>query len=239
MFIGNSPPNKVILISPTNGNTTLHDRNVTFTWQQATDPDSDPVTYHIQVSNESDFSNLIINESSISTMNYTSSIDLDLNKVYYWRVRAYDSQDYGNYSDVWNFSIEPYLSITLIANATTFGDMSVDEENDTTNNAPQPFIVRNEGNYPVNISVNASALWNSVSLGTEYYKFKAGVYNSITSFDTSSSQASWANFTSSSQSVIKELNYKSGNNTAEIEIYVKVPHQEGSGTRSSTIRVST
>jgi len=144
-----------------------------------------------------------------------------------------------SYSNVWNFSIEPVLNITLISNTTDFGELSNNEENDTTDDSPQPFIVRNNGNYEVNISVNASQLWNSVGLGTEYYRFKVGIYNGITSFDYDNSQTTWENFTSQPKEVIRNLNYKSSNNTAEIEIYVKVPNNEGAGSRSSVVEVGT
>ncbi|MEM2121732.1 MAG: fibronectin type III domain-containing protein, partial [Candidatus Woesearchaeota archaeon] len=238
LFIGNSPPGKVNLTSPINGDTTVHDRNTTFTWEEAYDADNDPLTYHLQLSNSSDFDYLIVNASGISGLSYTLQVYLDLNKVYYWRVRAFDSQDYGEFSDVWNFSIEPVLNITLISNATDFGTISNNQENDTTDDVPEPFVVRNYGNYEVNISVNATPLWQSVSLGTEYFKFKAGIYQGVLSFDYENSQTDWAYFTQEPQSIIKRLNYKYGNNSARIDIYIKVPAQEGAGYRSSIIEVS-
>jgi len=238
LFIGNSPPEKVNLNSPDNGDTTVHERNTTFVWEEAFDADNDSLTYHLQLSNSSDFEYLIINASEISGTTYTITTYLELNKVYYWRVRAFDSQDYGEFSDVWNFSIEPVLNITLISNATEFGTIGNNQENDTTDDSPEPFVVRNYGNYEVNISINASPLWQSVDLGTEYFKFKAGIYNGILSFNYSNSQTDWAYFTQEPQSIIKDLNYKYGNNSARIDIYVKVPSQEGAGYRSSIIEVS-
>ncbi|MGC9032073.1 MAG: hypothetical protein ACP5H9_01540, partial [Candidatus Woesearchaeota archaeon] len=238
LFIGNSPPEKINLTSPANGDTTVHDRNTTFVWEQGFDADDDPLTYHLQLSNSSDFNYLIVNASEISGTSYTIPIYLELNKVYYWRVRAFDSQDYGEFSDVWNFSIEPILNITLISNATEFYTLSNNQENDTTDDNPEPFVVRNYGNYEVNISINATPLWQSVGLGTEYFKFKAGIYQGVLSFDYESSQVDWAYFAQEPQSIIRNLNYKFGNNSARIDIYVKVPAQEGAGYRSSIIEVS-
>ncbi|PIU30564.1 hypothetical protein COT07_00005, partial [Candidatus Woesearchaeota archaeon CG07_land_8_20_14_0_80_44_23] len=233
----NTPPSKVNLTSPSNNSGTEHDRNMTFVWQVATDADGDLLTYFLQADNDSDFSSPVIDISTDLT-NYTYGGQLNLSTAYFWRVRAFDSFEYGNWSDVWNFSIEPYRDIELYVSSVDFGTISPNTTNDTTDNNPQPIKIRNNGNIPVNISINTTALWNSVALDTSYYQFKIGnISTEYYSFDWRNSKTTWQNMSATSSIAIVDLGYLDSADEARIEINVTAPNAEPPGSKNSTIYV--
>jgi len=233
----NTPPSKVNLTSPLNNSGTEHDRNMTFVWQNATDADGDRLTYFLEVSNSSSFAFQIISISTNLT-NYTYGGQLNLSTAYFWRVRAFDSFEYGNWSDVWNFSIEPYRDIELYVSSVDFGTISPNTTNDTTDNNPQPIKIRNNGNIPVNISINGTALWNSVALDTSYYQFKIGnISTEYYSFDWRNSKTIWQNMSATSSIAIVDLGYLDSADEARIEINVTAPNAEPPGSKNSTIYV--
>ena len=79
-------PNTPIVLSnvfPNEGAANLS-LNPTFEWTS-----SDPsAIYHLQVATDPNFNQLVIDEENISTTNYASSIDLEHNRTYFWRVQA-------------------------------------------------------------------------------------------------------------------------------------------------------
>lgn len=72
--------------------------NIVFNWENQ--PNS--ALYRIQISNRSDFSNLIVNVSNIQGTTYQIA-KLNDNTTYYWRVRGYTGSVYGSYSQTWSF----------------------------------------------------------------------------------------------------------------------------------------
>ncbi|MCX6709774.1 MAG: hypothetical protein NTV63_02350, partial [Candidatus Woesearchaeota archaeon] len=233
----NTAPPKVNLSSPANNSGIVHELNTTFAWQNVTDEDGDLVSYYIEVSSSSAFGSKII-DNWTTELNYTSTIELNISNSYYWRVRAFDGFDYGNYSDIWNFSIEPYREVDLYISNTSFGGLSMGETNDTTDDIPSPLKIRNTGNIMVNVSINATNLWTSVGNGTANYRFKAdNVTTEVGSFDWVNSQTSWYNLNTGLISAIRNLNYSDTMDEAEIDVYVLVPITESPGLKNSTITV--
>jgi len=233
----NTPPPKVNLTSPANNSGTEHDRNTTFVWEAVTDEDGDPVSYYLQVDNDSNCNSPFIDISTSDT-NYTSTIYLNLSISYYWRVRAYDGMEFGNYSDVWNFSIEPFREVDLYISSLEFGALGLGDTNDTTDDSPAPLKIRNTGNIAVNVSINATNLWSSVANGTTNYRFKIDKLSTeLGSFDYANSQTSWYNLNVGLISAIRDLNYENDYDEAEMDVYVSVPPSESPGIKNSTITV--
>jgi hypothetical protein len=158
------------------------------------------------------------------------------NTKYFWQVRACSSDVCGNWSELWNFSIEPYVVITLVNDAVNFSSLVLNQEKDTTTNTPTPFILQNDGNVIADL-VNVSAqqsLWVSRPLNTEYFQMKARVSNESGSFN-SSSVTNWVYVTNTNQSMIWGLNYSNTNDSAYLDLYIKVPGDEPPGIKSSSI----
>jgi len=236
----NVPPSKVILESPTQGNTTIWTNPPRFTWLAATDDDGDPLNYTINITSQSCPDYGI--STNITDLNFTPASELCMEDMIFWQVRAWDGKEFGEWSDRWNFTIEPVLILTLVQDEVSFGLMELNETKDT-DTGYLPMTVRNDGNIIANItwlSANHS-LWQSVGSNTDYFQFK--IDNATTeaySFDWSASQTSWVNVTLISEqnsTAVAYLNYSDSNDEAEIDIRVTVPPFEPPGNRSTLIYV--
>ncbi|MFH1506097.1 MAG: right-handed parallel beta-helix repeat-containing protein, partial [archaeon] len=242
--IENTPPGAPTLLSPTDNNRTIQNRTPYFNWTVASDDDpGDTIVYEINISSASGC-NGDRNVTGIADANYTPESELCTSNEmaggdYKWRVRAHDGTAHGAWSATWNFSIEPYVDITITQSTLNFGSMNLGEINDTTDDKPGPFKIRNDGNYGadlVNISSNGS-LWASSlgALGTSYFQIKAGNSTEIGSFNWSTSTTTWANLTATNKTIIKQLNYSNAKDEAEIEVRLEVPGDEPTGSKVSWI----
>lgn len=73
--------------------------NLTFSWDHVARASA----YELQVSEDYNFSNLVVHETSLLT-NYHYTQALDYEKTYYWRVRAKNEAGNGPWSNVWYFT---------------------------------------------------------------------------------------------------------------------------------------
>ena len=95
------------LITPEDG-ATLNHIHVLFEWEQIPEADH----YQIQITEDSDFSNLIVNTDD-NTLAYIEKIALDWNSTYYWRTRPiYTSGVSGSWTDSFSFTTGSSLSST-------------------------------------------------------------------------------------------------------------------------------
>ncbi|MBU3913734.1 MAG: hypothetical protein KKE50_06605, partial [Nanoarchaeota archaeon] len=230
--IRNSLP-VVTLLSPESGNITIN-RTPEFSWS-ASDADSDDLTYEINITSSS-FTDDDRYLADILSLSYVPSSDLkylsDNGYYYTWRVRATDG-DYGDWTDSNTINITSYVSISLLTDSVNFGITNMSEEKNTTQDNPAPMIINNAGNVLVNVSVNATELWESESQPTERFIGKIRSYFG---------NASWANTTwfripslTGAVSIIDRLQYKDTNDSVKFDISVKVPDAEPPGNKSSTI----
>ena len=231
----NSAPPQVTLSSPGDTSST-NDRTPAFTWNAAVDPEGDPVTYVINVDNDNDFSSCIINESGISDTTYTPASDLDLDDTYYWRVRATDGEDDGVWSATWSFDLNSLLIIDLVSGTMDFGNVNAGTSYNTTTGSPNPFVLQNDGNALANISLNASSLFDSVSLPDSSYQAKMDNVTAETgSFNWIDSLTSWFNMPSATTLAIVELKYEDATDSVETDILITPPLDELAGSKSSSI----
>ncbi|MBN1503013.1 hypothetical protein JW930_05705, partial [Candidatus Woesearchaeota archaeon] len=233
----NSAPSKVNLSYPAGNDSFFTNRTPKFNWTAAYDLEGDTLNYHIEVSLSEDMSSPLINETGVPNLYYEQSSELDFT-TYFWRVRANDSQEFGDWSDIWNFTLRKSITITIVNDSIDFGLMELSETKNTTNNDPYPFVIRNDGNYwadLINISANQS-LWSSVSLNTQYVRIKAANSSSEpNSFDASSSETEWINLTANNQSIVSQLNYSDSVDEAEIEMLITVPPAEAPGEKQVSV----
>lgn len=87
-------PGRTVLMQPTSNSTDISLSPV-FTWAKVPNAQS----YQIQISADSDFSTLIVNQTNVVETSFQSPI-LAENQTYYWRVRARNGTGTGSYSNV-------------------------------------------------------------------------------------------------------------------------------------------
>jgi len=104
--VANSPPSAFNLLTPNSTQTT---RTPTIDWQDSTDPDSDPISYKLEIDDDSSFSSINITKTSLSSSQYTVALGdgLTENTTYYYRVIASD----GNGGET--ASTQSYYSFTV------------------------------------------------------------------------------------------------------------------------------
>jgi len=182
--------------------------------------------------------------SGIGSTSYTPTYELqyfgDDNYLYNWSVHANDGYENGSWSDKWNLTIDTNVSIVLINDTVDFGSNRVPGyTDDSTDNDPYPFALRNIGNCLIDVNISSSdLLWDSASQPSDYFNYSvAWVPGEGGAFNWSGSQTTETNIPQVDQNVsfIDYLNYTSGNNSAEIDIHIEVPTGEPTGTKSSTI----
>ncbi len=88
-YTRNIAPDYFSLISPSDGQI-ISGQSINFLWQSAYDTENDTVTYTIYYSTDSSF-NFTHSSSGLTTTSFsTSTISLEENAKYYWRVKAVD-----------------------------------------------------------------------------------------------------------------------------------------------------
>ncbi|MBW2971041.1 hypothetical protein KY320_02675, partial [Candidatus Woesearchaeota archaeon] len=131
-----------------------------------------------------------------------------------------------------------YIAITLVTDTVNFSKMNISESNDTDDDSPPPFVIRNIGNILVNLTIHATnSLWNNTAahLNTSYFMFKADNRTEPGSFNFAASNTTWLNMTDYNVTFIIDLNYNSTNDEAEIDLNLTVPVDEPPGNKSSQI----
>ncbi|MBW2984271.1 hypothetical protein KY361_04100 [Candidatus Woesearchaeota archaeon] len=237
----NQEPTAPILFSPYN-NASIVDRTPTFIWNNSYDADGDPLVYELLVDNNASFNSPEIDVDNIpeapTQTNYTSASELDVDKVYYWRVRAYDNKTYGNWSTVFYFTLESYAAISLITDTVNFYTVIPSYTDNTTDNNPPPFLLENQGNIDLNITLTGTRMFTKGTFPGDNFQFKIDA-NESNSFDYSPSTTDWTNITNESSRVdIVSLDWHDISDTSEGDILIRVPDDEPPGARNSTVTFS-
>lgn len=129
-------------------------------------------------------------------------------------------------------------AITIHQSPVAFGNLASGALDDTTDSSPVPFQINNTGNVPINVTVNASALFTASSVNASSYRFSCGADegpNCPTGSATSQTNMPTANDTLLNRTAIYDLPVANGNDSREVEIYVSVPVDEPGGAKSSTV----
>lgn len=99
----NKAPSVPTLLAPAN-NLLCIDNAVSFQWNASSDPDSDAISYQIEISKDNLFTQIAYTNSS-TTPNKTASLEKGIR--YYWRVKSIDSKNLASsYSSVFQFYTE-------------------------------------------------------------------------------------------------------------------------------------
>ncbi|MBD3247441.1 hypothetical protein GF378_02365, partial [Candidatus Pacearchaeota archaeon] len=242
--IGNTLPT-VELISPAD-RASVTDRTPTLVWN-GTDVDGDSLSYELNLTlvPSSLCTDTGLNQSGLSNENYTTPVLnclYDNGDYYEWSVRANDSVgSYGNWSSIRIFNISSQILINLTTDSVNFGQIDNNDTNDTTDDNPGPFVLQNDGNCIVNLTINATQLFDEAASSSDYYKYKIdNKTGEEGSFDSLASIISWTQMPVNTAEVlaIAELNWSNSTDVAETDLYVEVPSSESAGTKSTTVYFS-
>ena len=136
-------------------------------------------------------------------------------------------------------SVNPVVSLSIQQATVDFGSLVRGRANNTTDNFPSPFQVRNDGNITIDITVSASSfLFTGSGAGnnTNKFRFMAGnVSGEPDAFNWGGSATALTNFTDTNQNVISSLEYNDTEDDAEVEIAIQVPSDETSGNKTADI----
>jgi hypothetical protein len=90
------PPDPVLLVSPRDGQLITQD-SVTFLWRKG---GASTLRYWMELSSDSLFWITIVDSMVVDTMRVLRPFDLSFVSHYYWRVRAFNSEGWGGFSEV-------------------------------------------------------------------------------------------------------------------------------------------
>ncbi len=231
----------VTLSSPEDENTTTN-RTPFFSWS-GSDDDGDSLEYELNLTlvasglcTDPDRGVIGISDENYTVTHYLNCL-YDNSDYYEWSVRASDDSGatYGAWSSIRKIYINSDIVISLPVDAINFGSF-VTGTNDTSDNAPLPFELQNDGNCLINASINATDLWTAVSNPTDYFKYKIDNKSGEEgAFNWLQTQTSWTQIPTAEATSIVELNWSSSMDIAEIDLNVTVPSQEAAGDKSSTV----
>ncbi len=234
----NMPPT-IELLNPEDNNVT-NDRTPTLTYQ-GTDPEGNSLIYDINITGVG-FSADNRYETNYIGESYTPSPDLrylaDNNDYYEWTVRTCENETDELYCSDWatprKINITSLVIISLTTDSINFGEMAIEEIKNTTIDSPEPFKMENQGNCYINVSLNATQLWDSVNYEASNY-FQAKIREYI-------GNATWAETIwfqlppiTGLITAVDSLNYSSGSDTLKTDILLEVPPEEPAGSKSSQI----
>ncbi len=139
-----------ILAAPSHATTNLA-TSLTLTWN----PSSGVTTYHVQVAADSLFGHMEVDQTGVSGTSL-SITSLTNSTEYYWRVRATNGADVGEFSTPWKFTTQSAV------------------------NPPSAPVLVSPQNGAASVAVNARLIWN-VSTGAASYRLRVSTSSSFSS----------------------------------------------------------
>jgi len=232
-------------------NTTITtNRRPVFLWNNSTDPDGGTLTYQIQIDDDPDFSDLeydnasLYNDTEANQTSFTPFKELNFS-TYSWRVRAFDSAVYSDWSVIWGFELQSSVAISMVNNTSNFtNDLGTFPKPGDNSNTSIPgvgwFVVENDGNCEINLTINGSDFWPTVPNPTSNYNFKTEP-NVTGSYVEGTSSWTQVPVTSTADHVGWLLHNNITNldkNRTDIYFNITVPVDYGAGQLSSTVWIT-
>ena len=97
-----------VLVKPADGQIVNQELPLTLEWSSQ----GFAYEYHLQVSTDSNFTSLVVDETGLTELTYQMASLLP-DQQYYWRARSMNESGYGDWSDAWSFtSAAPFITLT-------------------------------------------------------------------------------------------------------------------------------
>ncbi|MFH0829837.1 MAG: DUF2341 domain-containing protein, partial [Candidatus Aenigmatarchaeota archaeon] len=162
------------------------------------------------------------------------------NTVVGWRIFANNSDGTQNVTDINTFTVQSSVLITLTSGRDTvnFNSMASGTSNDTADDKPLPFEIRNDGNVKANITINATSLFTISPNPNSAYRAAANTSTEGTTYNAACTNTSWFNMPASGGTppqFICFLDWLNSTDQVETEIAIAVPNSEPSGAKTSTV----
>ncbi|MFO7872219.1 MAG: hypothetical protein R6U26_01090 [Candidatus Undinarchaeales archaeon] len=132
--------------------------------------------------------------------------------------------------------------ISLPTSSVNFGQITPGATNDTTDDNPAPFVIQNDGNVIVNVSIerdpSSTPMFNGTGGGdnTASFQFKADNTTEANSFNWETSTTSWTNVPgTTTTNFLNELGHQKQKDSAEVDLLINVPEDEPAGVKSESL----
>ncbi len=135
-----------------------------------------------------------------------------------------------------NVSVAATATLYVVNNNVDFGPLNVGDTANTTDGSPAPFEFRNDGNVDLNISVNATALWDSPNDVTSvYYQGQCRDKDSNACGTDSTETFTNIKVGEAAVDLITNFPFQSSSDEVYFDINVTVPNEESAGAKGSVI----
>ncbi len=135
------------------------------------------------------------------------------------------------------------VELTLVVNTVNFGNMSIGQSDDTSDNIPAPLILRNDGSVRVNVTVNRDPASQPLFSGTGGGDNTASFMGKIdvvagenNAYNPACTVTAWGNIPGTIPVLaICYLNFADSKDEAEVDIQINVPSDEPVGSKSEAL----
>jgi hypothetical protein len=135
--------------------------------------------------------------------------------------------------------VSAMTTISLPTSTVNFGSLNNNNVTNTTSLSPYPFVLRNDGNVNVNVTIGADDLWTGTGAAnpSTYYRFNSTENETGSVVSTATDLVDITNMpaTASPVNVVTRLKYTNANDEVRVHIFVTVPDDEPAGSKSSTV----
>ncbi|MFH0831359.1 MAG: hypothetical protein V1886_00620 [archaeon] len=241
--IENSIPGAVAALVYPKVNQSTTNRTLQFNWSASSDSEGDALTYEVNIScfPACSADNRKVNSSANqnwTTLDSRLRYFWDDTFYYNWTVRVWDGYEVSDWTVPQNFTLASYVALSLPTEKVNFSTLTPGSTEDTTSDNPAPLVLQNDGNSfaDINLSIfQNNWLWTSIAAAaSDYFRYKIdSVLGESGAFNAAGSQTTLAQVPQSNFTVIDNLNYTDASDSAEIDVSITVPPNEGAGIKSS------
>jgi len=147
----------------------------------------------------------------------------------------------GNPVGIASVEVLGIASIILTTNSVSFGTINAGGINNTLNNNPYPFVIENDGNVNVNVTISREPTSNPLFNGTgggdnsSSFQYMPGI-EEPNSYNLLCSPSNWTNVPGAIPLIaVCNLKHQNPKDTAQIELKINVPLDEPPGIKSESL----